>query len=54
MPDPAAASRFPHALRPGAIGALELPRRTVRGLSRLARRNRERAVSRTGSPLPVR
>jgi 2,4-dienoyl-CoA reductase (NADPH2) len=31
MPDPAAASRFPHALRPGAIGALELPHRIVMG-----------------------
>jgi short-subunit dehydrogenase len=28
------------------VGALELPRRTLRGLSRLARRNRERSVTR--------
>ena len=33
------------------VGALELPRRTLRGLSRLARRNRERSVTR-GGPRP--
>ncbi len=31
MPDPAAAARYPHALRPGAIGALGLPHRIVMG-----------------------
>ena len=31
MPDPAAESRYPHALRPGAIGALALPHRIVMG-----------------------
>ena len=31
MPDPAAAARYPHALRPGAIGALALPHRIVMG-----------------------
>jgi 2,4-dienoyl-CoA reductase (NADPH2) len=31
MTDPAAAPRYPHVLRPGAIGALELPHRIVMG-----------------------
>ena len=31
MPDPAGAARYPHALRPGAIGALALPHRIVMG-----------------------
>jgi 2,4-dienoyl-CoA reductase (NADPH2) len=31
MPDPAGEAPYPHALRPGAIGALELPHRIVMG-----------------------
>jgi len=34
------------------VGALELQRRTLRGLSRLARRNRERSVNRGSARIP--